>query len=101
MGYVDGDLDPALNELADDGRLVVVVDQLEEVFSVCATEEERQGFIDQLTAAAQHAPARIAVVVLRADFYGECSASAHSHSSGVCELFVDRDLGWLSVDGVE
>ncbi|MDX6239968.1 MAG: hypothetical protein QOG10_4783 [Kribbellaceae bacterium] len=56
-------------------RLLIVVDQFEELFTLCSDEEERLAFIAALSAAA-HSPApsgrRVATVVLlgmRADFY--------------------------------
>ena len=66
-----------LRELpADPGgeRLVVAVDQLEEVFTVCTDESERAAFLERLAALA-HDPARctLVVVCLRVDFYGACA----------------------------
>jgi energy-coupling factor transporter ATP-binding protein EcfA2 len=57
-------------------RLVIVVDQFEEVFTLCADERERRAFIEALHAAStagpgEQAPALV-VVGLRADFYGSC-----------------------------
>jgi WD40 repeat protein len=60
-------------------RLVIVVDQFEEVFTLCAEERERCVFIEALQAAAAPAagggaaPALV-VVGVRADFYGRCLA---------------------------
>jgi WD40 repeat protein len=61
---------------ADAGRarLVVVVDQLEELFTVCAQEPARQAFLDALCAAATgsadgESPVLV-VLGVRADFYG-------------------------------
>jgi hypothetical protein len=52
-------------------RIVVAVDQLEELFTVCRLEEEREGFLGQLVAAARDGDRRAVVLVsLRADFYG-------------------------------
>lgn len=51
--------------------VVVVVDQFEEVFTVCRDEEERRCFIDCLLRAAD-SRARI-VVGMRADFYAHCA----------------------------
>ena len=59
-------------------RLVVVVDQFEETFTLCADEHQRQVFIRALCAAATSADGRSApalvVLGLRADFYGRCAA---------------------------
>ncbi len=64
----------AQQALAEDARLVLVVDQFEEVFTVCQDAAERDQFIDALRAAA-HAPSgRIRVVLgLRTDFYTHCA----------------------------
>jgi WD40 repeat protein/class 3 adenylate cyclase len=53
---------------------LVVVDQFEEVFTLCRDEEERLAFVDHLLDRAEQG-ARV-VVVLRADFYGHCAAYA-------------------------
>jgi WD40 repeat protein/class 3 adenylate cyclase/energy-coupling factor transporter ATP-binding protein EcfA2 len=50
---------------------LLVVDQFEEVFTLCRDEEERRGFIDALLEAAADG-ARVAIA-LRADFYGHCA----------------------------
>jgi WD40 repeat protein/DNA-binding SARP family transcriptional activator len=64
-------LGEALGQLSSGQRLVVAVDQLEELFTLCEQEEERAAFLEQLAAAAGD-PGRRALVVasLRADFYG-------------------------------
>ena len=53
-------------------RLILVVDQFEEVFTQCHEEAERRAFIEALCAAAES----VAVVVIgvRADFYPQCAA---------------------------
>ncbi|WP_158880378.1 WD40 repeat domain-containing protein [Amycolatopsis anabasis] len=58
-------------------RPVLVVDQFEEIFTLCADEEQRRTFIQTLHAAATPAapgepiPATV-LLGLRADFYGQC-----------------------------
>ncbi|CAO5226512.1 WD40 repeat-containing protein [Frankia sp. AgKG'84/4] len=59
-------------------RVVIVVDQFEETFTLCADERERTAFIRALVAASRGdgdtgAPA-IVVLGVRADFYGWCAA---------------------------
>jgi DNA-binding SARP family transcriptional activator len=55
-------------------RVVLAVDQLEEVFTVCQDAEKRAEFFDALVQGAFDRDRRVAVVVvLRADFYGRCS----------------------------
>lgn len=64
-----------LLNLPDDAKLVLAVDQFEEVFTQCDDENERGQFIAALTDAAQHSNSRIVVLLtLRADYYGRCSA---------------------------
>jgi WD40 repeat protein len=66
--------DAAASNGASQRRVLLVVDQCEELFTQCATEEERRAFITALHAAAtpdrggQEAPATLVVLVIRADF---------------------------------
>lgn len=56
-------------------RLVVLVDQFEEVFTQCSDAGARQALIDNLMVAATEPGGQTVVVLtLRADLYGECSA---------------------------
>jgi WD40 repeat protein/DNA-binding SARP family transcriptional activator len=56
-------------------RLVLAIDQLEEVFTACDDETERAAFIEALVAYTRDEHRRTLVVVaLRADFYGRCAA---------------------------
>ncbi len=48
-------------------RLLLVIDQLEEVFTLCSDEAERVLFLDALTRPAPH---ETVVIAVRADFYG-------------------------------
>jgi WD40 repeat protein len=59
-------------------RLVLVVDQLEELFTLCADERERRHFLDAVLRLAEPGPAGeppVALVVfgLRSDFYTHCA----------------------------
>lgn len=61
------------------GRLVLVVDQFEELFTLCQDEAERRAFITAVTAANRQAERAataplLAVLAIRADFYGHCMA---------------------------
>jgi hypothetical protein len=62
------------------GRLLIVVDQFEQVFTQCSDEEQRQAFITALHAAATsaggsaHAPAALVLLGVRADFEARCAA---------------------------
>ena len=59
-----------------DSRFVVVIDQLEEVFTVCESEPERSEFFDEIgTLAADAGPGSALVVLgMRADFYARATA---------------------------
>lgn len=50
-------------------RLLLFVDQWEELYTACRDEEARRWFIDELLTAATDAPVRV-VLTLRGDFYG-------------------------------
>ena len=58
-------------------RAVIVVDQLEELFTLCTDEDERRGFIDLLTRLAETPPdgipAGLVICGLRADSYAPCT----------------------------
>jgi WD40 repeat protein len=62
--------------LGGDARIVVVIDQLEEVFTVCESEAERSEFFDEIgTLAADAGPGSALVVLgMRADFYARATA---------------------------
>jgi WD40 repeat protein/DNA-binding SARP family transcriptional activator len=65
----------AVTGLSPGQRLVLAVDQLEELFTICAGEAERTAFVASLTEAALDPERRVVVgVSLRADFYGRCAA---------------------------
>lgn len=56
-------------------KLVVLIDQLEELFTLCPAEEERSALLQALSALAAPAgggpPRTLVVMALRADFYGQ------------------------------
>ena len=55
-------------------RVLIVVDQFEEVFTLCRDEMERIAFIEKLLASAQDVGKKITVVIaMRADFYSHCA----------------------------
>ena len=67
----DGDpLGTAIDAIGPDGRLVLVVDQFEEVFTLCDTETERGRFIASLGDAADSPERCVVVLTIRSDFYG-------------------------------
>jgi len=60
--------------LANGARLVLVVDQFEELFTLCRLEEERASFINNLLDVSTDPGAPFIVVIsLRADFYAHCA----------------------------
>lgn len=75
---VSGAKDPlaeALDGLPANGRLLLAVDQFEELFTACRLDAERVAFADTLVRAAADPERRaIVVVALRADFYGRFAA---------------------------
>ena len=75
---VSGANDPlaeALDALPADGRLLLAVDQLEELFTACRSDVERAAFVAALSgAAADPAGRAVVVAALRADFYGRFAA---------------------------
>ncbi|EPH39712.1 putative WD repeat-containing protein [Streptomyces aurantiacus JA 4570] len=56
-----------------DGDTLLVVDQFEEVFSLCHDPAERDRFLDLLLAARDPADRLRVVLAVRADFYGRCA----------------------------
>jgi WD40 repeat protein/DNA-binding SARP family transcriptional activator len=70
-----GPVDRVLAGLRGDERVVIAVDQLEELFTACTAEPERREFLSLLVAAAgQHERRALVLCTLRADFYGRLSA---------------------------
>ncbi|UJW30100.1 hypothetical protein L3Q67_33505 [Saccharothrix sp. AJ9571] len=64
----------ALTSRPDHAELVLLVDQFEEVFTLCGDQRERSRFIDLLVTAAVAENSRVRIVLgIRADFYGHCS----------------------------
>ena len=70
---------PARRDQLRPGRLLLVVDQFEELFTQCADEGERRAFVTALHAAAttghgpDQAPAALVVLGVRADFEARCA----------------------------
>ncbi|MEO1146619.1 MAG: pentapeptide repeat-containing protein [Cyanobacteria bacterium J06638_22] len=60
-------------------RLVLVVDQFEEVFTLCQQPTERERFFAMLMEALEALPTRLCLVIaMRADFVGKCFEQAYS-----------------------
>ena len=67
----------ALERLPAGERLVLAVDQFEEVFVACRDAAEREAFLDALVEGAADPDERLVVVLaIRADFYGRCAEHA-------------------------
>lgn len=65
----------ALRNSPAERRVVLLVDQLEELFTLCRNEAHRQAFIENLLYASSVTDGQTMVVLaLRADFYGKCAA---------------------------
>jgi len=55
--------------------LLLVIDQFEELFSLCRSEAERSAFINNLiTAASDETGGAIVIITMRADFYAHCAS---------------------------
>jgi DNA-binding SARP family transcriptional activator/WD40 repeat protein len=66
-----GNLGEVIADIRPGGRIVVAVDQLEELFTLCEDQQERRAFIGALVEAAWDPERRCAVLlVLRGDFFG-------------------------------
>jgi WD40 repeat protein len=72
--HIAADLHLSLGDAPANRRLVVLVDQFEEVFTLCPDEAQRRAIIANLLYAATAADGRTVVALtLRADFYGRCA----------------------------
>jgi WD40 repeat protein len=55
-------------------HLLLVIDQFEELFALCRSEEERAAFIGNLLSAASETDGQVIVIIaMRADFYAHCA----------------------------
>jgi hypothetical protein len=65
----------ALHDRPETHRLFVLVDQFEEIFTLCNDEKDRRELIDNVLYATNVAEGRtIVVLTMRADFYGQCAS---------------------------
>jgi WD40 repeat protein len=78
----------ALASAGSDARLVVLVDQFEEVFTLCRDDAERSAFAASILYASSLAGGQTVVVVtMRADFFGKTVSLP-----GLAERIADRDV---------
>ncbi|MGW1506830.1 nSTAND1 domain-containing NTPase [Streptomyces mirabilis] len=71
------------------GETVVVIDQFEEVFTLCTDPAERKAFIDLALTALQPGSRLRVVLAVRADFYGRCAEyDALAQALGTTSLLV-------------
>ena len=72
LSMLDANLNAAQTRNAE--RVLILVDQFEEIFTLCHDEIERISFIDKLLTSAQARSKKYSVVIaLRADFYSHCA----------------------------
>jgi len=87
------ELGRALRQHAAD-RVVLAVDQFEELFTLCRDEAERRGFVDALIAAwADPTGVATVIVALRADFYGRVADYPELASVVVAEQVLIGAMG--------
>lgn len=73
-----------LVQTAEAQRVVLVVDQFEEAFTLCKDRAERQAFFKTLLGALQAIPSKMSLILaMRADFVGRCFEEAYG---GLAEL---------------
>ena len=64
----------AIAEEAKSERLVITIDQFEEIFTLCKDDAERERFIENLIYASSIENSRVTIILtMRADFYGKCA----------------------------
>lgn len=76
-------------------RLLLVIDQFEEVYTLCSDAAERKLFIDSLLNAVENVPGLTVVLTLRADFYGEALSYNRFADALIGAQF---NLGAMNVD---
>ncbi len=69
------ELERALDGVGGDERLLLAVDQFEELFTSPGDHEQRVSYMDALVRAAHRSDGRVVIVLaVRADYYGACAA---------------------------
>ncbi|NER26420.1 MAG: hypothetical protein F6J89_02035 [Symploca sp. SIO1C4] len=68
-----------LVQASDAPRVVLIIDQFEEVFSLCKNEVDRQKFIECLLGASEQVKDQLSLIIsMRADFFSKCLESEYS-----------------------
>lgn len=67
-----------LVQVSEASKLVLVVDQFEEVFTLCQDSAERQAFFECLLGALDSTPQLCVILAMRADFFGKCLEQEYS-----------------------
>lgn len=84
-----------------DAKLLVVIDQFEEIFTLCADDGERRRFIDLiLHGAARSAGRMMVVVVVRADFFAQCTTNVGLAAAFETSTFIVGRMGEADVRSV-
>ena len=85
----EGDLLAAVKKITQK-QVLLVIDQFEEVFTLCAQKQERSKFLKMLALVAERSTADLAIVAtMRADFMGECSDAN-------LDKIINEQMVWLS-----
>ena len=88
----------AMSDRPPDERVLLVVDQFEEVFTQCFDDEERSRFLNNVLHAATIPGGRVLVILaMRADFYQRCADHDQLRALVASEQFL---VGPLSVDAL-
>ncbi len=84
----------AFAERPSDERLVLVIDQFEELFTLCGDEAERTAFLSNLSYASTIPGGRLVVIVaMRADFYHRCAQYPELRTLMATQQFLVGPLG--------
>jgi WD40 repeat protein/DNA-binding SARP family transcriptional activator len=82
------ELEAAVSGIEGDPKVVLVVDQFEEIFTACRDEDERATFVAELMRVAEDRYGRgLVVLAIRADHYGNCAAYP-----GLSQLLADNHV---------
>ena len=70
-------------------RIMIIVDQFEELFTLCQDAAERKEFVDNLLSAATQDGVTTVILTLRADFYGYCAEFDNLRSAlEACQRYI-------------